>query len=68
MMPQSLNYEAFMKQDVSEYSGQWIIIINQKVVKHGTELQLILKQVQKEYPKQKPLIARIPSSAEELLL
>ena len=53
------NYEWFLKQDLSKYSGKWLAIINKKVVANGKKLSTVIKEANTKHPNKKPLITKI---------
>lgn len=54
------NYELFMKENLSPYTGQWIAICENKIVAHGKELKEVFREAKKKYPAKKPLITKVP--------
>jgi len=53
------NYEWFLKQDLSGYSGKWIAIINKEVVASEKEVNKLITKVKKQYPNKTPFITKI---------
>jgi len=49
-----------MKIDISNYIGEWIAVCNQKIVAHGKDVKEVFKEAKLKYPKEKPLITRVP--------
>ena len=62
----SENFKAFMELDETKYISEYVIIVQGKVVAHGEDAQKLLFEVRTQYPKEIPLIAKIPP--EEALL
>ena len=60
------DYDWFVKTDLSEYKGEYVIIQGEKVVLHGRDLTEMLAEFRKKYPKEVPKIARVPE--EETLI
>jgi hypothetical protein len=60
------NYQWFIKADMSKYKGKYVLIRNRKVVFSGENLKEILNKFEKKYPKETPMIAKIPK--DELLI
>jgi hypothetical protein len=54
------NFEAFLKMDTGRYANQYVILINRRVVMSGLDLPSMIKRVRKRYPRQTPLVAKIP--------
>ncbi len=59
----SENFQTFVKLDTSEYTNQYIVMINKKVVANGKDLVSMLKSVRKKYPHKTPFIAKIPEKS-----
>ena len=53
------NYDWFIKQDLSNYSGKWLAIIDKKVVASEENVENLIKQVKKAYPNKRPFITKI---------
>lgn len=60
------NFEAFLKLDESKYRDKYIVIVKGKVVGSGMDIEKLLKTVRDKFPKQVPLVAKIPE--EEILV
>ena len=54
------NFESLKEEDLSEFAGEWIAVINNKVVEHGESFREVFKQVKLKYPKGRPLIGKVP--------
>ena len=54
-----VNYEWFLQQDLSNYSGRWIAIVDKKVVASNKDVSKLLLEVKKGHPGKKPLVAKI---------
>jgi hypothetical protein len=57
----SKNYEWYIKADTQKYAGEWIAIVEQKVVASGNDAEKVYRQAKAMYPKKKPSIAKVPS-------
>lgn len=55
------NHQVFLDTDFSGMEGQWLAIINKKVVATGKNFKEVITKVNTEYPNEKPLIAKAPS-------
>lgn len=53
------NYEWFLKEDLKDYAGKWLAIIDKKVVASGAEVNQVIQEVNKKYPNKKPLITKV---------
>jgi orotate phosphoribosyltransferase-like protein len=54
------NFNFFLKTDLHEFSGKWVVIVDNEVVESGENIKKMLEDVNKKYPKSKPLVAKIP--------
>lgn len=54
-----MNYEWFLKQDLSEYAGKWVAILDKKVVASGDDAGKVIEEVKKRYPGKKPFLAKV---------
>jgi len=55
------DYEWFVKTDLSKYAGEWIATLNQKVIAHGNDAEIVYKEAKAKFPTKKPSLAKIPS-------
>ena len=64
-----MNYEYFMDADLKRYSGDWIIIVKQKVVAHGPRIKMkkMLRGIKETYPREPFLIAKVPKKGIQIL-
>lgn len=56
----SKDFEWFVKNDLKSYSGDYVIIADEKVMSHGKSLTKLLKDFRAKYPDKTPKIAKIP--------
>ncbi len=54
------NYEFFLDTDLSKYAGNWVVIVNRKVVASGKDIKKMVLETRKKYPGKKPFIAKVP--------
>jgi hypothetical protein len=54
------NYQFFMKANVDQYIGEWVAICDQRIVSHGKNVKKVFEEAKKKYPKERPLLTRIP--------
>lgn len=54
-----VNYEWFIQQDLSNYSGRWIAIVDKKVVASNKDVGKLLQEVKKGHPGKKPLVVKM---------
>jgi len=53
------NYEWFLEQDFSQYSGKWLAIIDKEIVAIGDHIKEVISQVKDKYPNKKPFVTKI---------
>ena len=56
----SRNYEFYANADLSEYAGEWIAILNERVIAHGNNVKELIKKTKETDPDAAPFIAKIP--------
>lgn len=61
------NYEYFLKSDLSNYAGEWVVILENAVVAHGGNFKEVAEMVDKEHSGKKALITRIPAKIAQLI-
>lgn len=54
------NFDAFLKLDKSGLRGKYVILVDGKVVKKGINIEKMLEEALKKYPRAIPLVAKIP--------
>ncbi len=62
----SVEYQFFMKQDVSRYAGQWIAIKGRKIVASSEDVLRAAKELRRKGI-ENAVYAKIPSKSEILL-
>jgi len=53
------NHQWYLEQDFSEYAGEWIVIVGEKVVASGKSVEKIMKKLKGKGIK-RPFVAKIP--------
>ena len=53
--------------DLGKYVGQWIAIVDDKIVFTGDAGKVVFKKTREKYPLKTPLILKVPSNANMLL-
>lgn len=53
------DYEWFLKREFKEYDGQWIAIVNKKVVAHGKSVKNVIEEARRKFPSRRPSITKI---------
>ncbi|MBI4159078.1 succinyl-CoA synthetase subunit alpha [Candidatus Woesearchaeota archaeon] len=64
----SLNYQFFIKENLDAYIGEWIAICKNQIVAHGSNVKEVFKQAREKYPKEKPLVTRVPEKETMIFL
>jgi len=62
-----MTYEQEISADLSNFIGEWVIIVDKKVVEHGENLKGIFKEVKEKYPNRKLLIGKVPEKGNLIL-
>lgn len=57
----SKNLDAFLKLNQRKLANQYVVIVDAKLVATGTDIEAMLRRVKRQYPRQIPLVAKIPS-------
>ncbi len=58
---ETMDYEWFVKTDLSEYAGEWFATLDQKVLVHGNDVEIVYKESKEKYPTKNPSLAKIPT-------
>ena len=53
------DFEWYSKAKLEKYSGEWVAIVDQKVVAHDRSEKQVFEKARKEYPGSDPLLARV---------
>lgn len=62
------DYEWFVKTDLSDYAGEWVTTLDQKVVAHGNDAEIVYKEAKAKYPSKSPSMAKIPTGDSLILV
>lgn len=54
------NFNAFTALEKSKYRGEYIILVDEKVVEEGKDIENMLQRTREKYPHKTPLVAKIP--------
>ena len=60
-------FEFFVKNDFSSLVGQWVAILDNKVIASGNTFKEVAQLVDSKFKGKKPLIARIPENNAQVL-
>ncbi len=58
---QEINYQYYMDTDLSEFSGEWVAICEDKIIAHGKNIKIVVGQANLVSGGKKYLLARAPS-------
>lgn len=53
------DYEWFLKENLSKYSGKWVAIVDKQVIATGNDAVLVVKEAKSKYPKKRPFLAKV---------
>lgn len=56
----SKNFEAYLRLDKKDLQNKYAVIVNEKVVAKGENIEEILEMVKREYPDEIPFVAKVP--------
>lgn len=63
----SIEFDFFIRTDLSRFAGQYIAIVGHKVVAAGSNAQTVWRQAKRRFPSSTPTIGKLPR-AETLVL
>ena len=61
MLQSEQNYKSFLNLSVKEYPNKWVALIDGRVVTVKNTFKEVYIETKEKFPKQRPLIAKIPS-------
>lgn len=56
------NFESLSQEELTKYAGEWVAIIDGAIVSHGRSFSEVYLEVKKKFPKEKPLIGKLPEA------
>lgn len=56
----SIEFDFFVKTDFSSYKGNYIALVNKKVVASGSNAKKVWEKAKAKYPKKIPTLAKLP--------
>lgn len=62
------SYNFFLKADLSKYIGEWIAIVDDRIIAHGDDVKKIYNEAKAKYPKKRPLITKVPEKETMILI
>ena len=64
----SKEFEFYVKTDLSEYSGKYVAIVEDKVVASGDNAKEVLEEAKRKFPHKKPMLAKVPTEDALILM
>jgi hypothetical protein len=61
------NFESIKEEEMTKYAGEWIAVVESKVVAHGKSFKEVYSFVKSNYPNKRPLIGKLPDSIPTIL-
>ncbi|GCC11300.1 hypothetical protein IPdc08_01351 [archaeon] len=59
-MLNSNSYALYIEADLSDYTGEWVAVVNREIVSHKKDIKEVYKEAKEKYPGKRPLLARVP--------
>jgi hypothetical protein len=56
-----------VKKETGKHAGEWISIVDNKIVATGSSAKKVFDEARKKYPKKTPYVMKIPSDGVMLL-
>jgi len=56
----SKNFDAYVILDKTGLENKYVVIVNGEVVAKGENIEEMLDRVRKEYPHERPFVAKVP--------
>lgn len=56
------NFESLNEEDISKYAGEWIAVVDSKIVVHSNSFKEVYSYAKNNFPKKRPLIGKLPDS------
>jgi len=53
-------YAYYIEVDLSAYTGEWIAIIDDKIVSHDKDIKKVYREAKERFPGKRPLLAKVP--------
>lgn len=54
------NFESLSEEDISRYAGEWIAVIDDKLVVHSRDFKELKEILKEKYPEKRALITKLP--------
>lgn len=56
------NYNFYLKSNLNRYNGQWVAIVNKKVISHSRSPKKAYLTAKKKFPNKNPFMAKVSSN------
>ena len=56
------NFESLSGEEISKYAGEWIAVLDNKIVIHNKSFKEVHEFIKKNYPNERPLIGKLPEA------
>lgn len=54
------NYSFYMKTNLEKYLGEWVAIVDEKLVSHGKSAKDVYREAKEKYPDKTPFLTCVP--------
>ncbi|MBU3906645.1 MAG: hypothetical protein KKA64_00150 [Nanoarchaeota archaeon] len=56
------NFDAISEEIMSQYAGEWIAVVDNKVIAHSKSFKEVYNLAKENYPHKKPLMGKLPEN------
>lgn len=61
------NFSYYMKTNLGDYLGQWVAIVDEKIVASGENADVVYFEAKRKCPSKTPLLSCVPTGAALIL-
>lgn len=61
------NFESINEEEMTKYAGEWIAVIESRIIAHGKSFKEVYTFANLNYPNKRPLIGKLPDSIPTVL-
>ncbi len=61
------NFAYYLKTDLTAYLGEWVAVVDEKIVAHGENAKDVYFEAKRKFPTKTPLLSCISSGAAMIL-
>jgi len=61
------NYSAYMSLNLEKFTGEWVGLVEGKIVAHGLDAKEVYADCKKSYPNKAPFLACVPKAVAMIL-